>query len=52
MHWDWWGQEGECSGLERARDMMAAENLFRGAFSPDQMSTLHARVYIASGNKL
>lgn len=48
----WSGQEEGCSGLERAGDTVGAENLSSGAFSPDQMSTLHARVYIASGNKL
>lgn len=49
---DWSWQEEGYSGLESAGDMVGAENLSSGAFSPDQMSTLHARVYIASGNKL
>lgn len=40
------------SELERAGDVVVAENLSSGPFSPDQMSTPHARVYIASGNKL
>lgn len=40
------------SGLERAGDLMGAENLRSGSFSPDQVSAPHARVYIASGNKL
>lgn len=40
------------SGLERAGHMMGAENLSSGPFSPDQVSVPHARVYIASGNKL
>ena len=40
------------SGLERAGHMMGAENLFSGPFSLDQVSAPHARVYIASGNKL
>lgn len=52
MQVGWSGQEEGCSGLERAGDTVGAQNLSSGAFSPDQMSTLHARVYIASGNKL
>lgn len=43
---------GKKRGLERAGDTLGTENLSSGAFSPDPMSTLHARVYIASGNKL
>ncbi len=46
-----WARRGG-SGLERAGDTVGAENLFSGPFSPDQVSTLHARVYIALGNKL
>lgn len=48
------GQEEERgdSGLERAGDTVGAEKLSSGPFSPDQVSTPHARVYIASGNKL
>lgn len=48
----WYGQEEGRSGLEKAEDTVGAENLSSGAFSGDQMSTLHARVYIALGNKL
>lgn len=48
----WYGQEEGRSGLEKAEDTVGAENLSSGAFSRDQMSTLHARVYIALGNKL
>lgn len=46
-----WARVGG-SGLERAGDTVGAENLSGGPFSPDQVSTPHARVYIASGNKL
>lgn len=31
---------------------MGVEDLFSGTFSPDRVSVLHARVYIAPGNKL
>ena len=48
------GEEGGEGGsaLERAGDTVGAENLSSGPFSADQVSTPHARVYIASGNKL
>ena len=46
------GQEEGARGLERAGDTVGAENLSSGPFIPDQVSTPHARVYIASGNKL
>lgn len=45
-------ERGGGSGLERAGDTVGAENLSSGTFSPYQMSSPHARVYIASGNKL
>lgn len=48
----WLGhKEGHC-GLDRAGDTDGVEDLFRGTFSPDRVSALHARVYIAPGNKL
>lgn len=53
----WYGGEGVAavvgrSPLEKAEDTAGAEILSSGAFSGDRMSTLHARVYIALGNKL
>lgn len=46
------GGGGGGSALERAGDTVGAENLSSGPFSADQVSAPHARVYIASGNKL
>lgn len=38
--------------LEKARDTVSVEILFSGPFSLYQVSSLHARVHIASDNKL
>lgn len=47
-----WGRGEGRRGLERAGDAMGVEDLSSGTFSRDRVSVLHARVYIAPGNKL